>query len=72
MVGGGGGVTHMMPMPVVQEEFKQSDMPSIQAQGPMPVVVHPPADANVPMMDNTVMQYSVDDSEDLIERVENQ
>ena len=52
MVGGGANATHMMPMPVVQEEFKQSDMPAIQAQAP--VVVHPPADANVPMMDNTV------------------
>jgi len=29
MVGGGGNPTHMMPMPVVQEEFKQSDMPAI-------------------------------------------
>jgi len=36
------------------------------------VVVHPPADANVPpMMDNTVMNYTADDSGDLIERVEN-
>ena len=61
-----------MPMPVVQEEYKQSDMPAIQAQAPM---VHPPADDNVMMgqaqapmtgmMDNTVMQYGAgNDDED--------